>query len=116
VAILVSLLSGARAVGVEIQPAYVEVARRSAELLGLGRVRFCAEDALATNLDAGTVFYLYTPFVGGWLVQMLARLRRVAESRPIRVCAYGPCVPALLAESWLRQQARCGPIHVLTSC
>ncbi|MBX0326262.1 class I SAM-dependent methyltransferase [Oscillochloris sp. ZM17-4] len=115
VAILVSLLSGARAVGVEIQPAYVAVARRSADLLGLGRVRFRAEDALSADLGAGTVFYLYTPFVGGWLVQMLARLRREAQFSPIRVCAYGPCVPAVLAETWLRQRARCGPIYVLTS-
>lgn len=114
-AILMALLSGARAIGIEIEPAYVAVARRSASLLGLARVSFRAEDAIGTDLSAGTVFYLYTPFVGAPLGRMLARLRQEAVSHPIRVCAYGPCVPTVAAESWLALALRCGPLYILDS-
>lgn len=114
-AILLSLLSGALAVGVEIEPTYVAVARRSAAMLGLSQVSFRAEDALDTNLSVGTLFYLYTPFVGELLGQMLARLQREATARPIRVCAYGPCVAMLFAERWLEQTLRCGPLYVFRS-
>lgn len=115
VAILAALLSGARAIGIEIEPAYVAVARRSADLLGLGHVSFRCEDVLSADLSAGTVFYLYTPLVGELLGQLLARLRREAAARPIRVCAYGPCVPVIVAQDWLRQAARCGPMIILTT-
>lgn len=114
-AILVALLSGARAIGIEIEPAYVVVARRSAAMLGLSQVSFRTENAFDADLSVGTLFYLYTPFVGELLGQMFARLRREAASRPIRVCAYGPCLSALAAERWLEQVARCGPLHVFRS-
>ncbi len=115
VALVVALLSGARAVGIEIEPAYVAVARRSAELLGRLRVSFRAEDALSADLGAGTVFYMYTPLVGDLLGQMLGRLRREAAARPIRICAYGPCVSKVAAQEWLTESGRCGPIQVFRS-
>jgi hypothetical protein len=112
VATLVALLSGARATGIEIEPAYVAVARSCAAGLGLAQVGFRAEDVLQADLRAGTVFYLYTPLTGEALLQLLARLRAEAATRPIRVCAYGPCAPTVEAQDWLRPQARCGPIQI----
>jgi predicted O-methyltransferase YrrM len=115
VATLVALLSGARAVGIEIEPAYVAIARSCAEGLGLSRASFRAEDARRADLSDGTVFYLYTPFTGEILGQVLTRLRREAAARPIRICAYGPCVPTIEAQDWLRRPARCGPIMIFDS-
>jgi SAM-dependent methyltransferase len=97
VVLLASLLTGARARGVEIQP---ELARRSRaaveRLREAGALRAELEivtaDARDAELDDGTVFYLYTPFTGPVLAAVLARLRAVAERRaPARivVCALG---------------------------
>ncbi|MHB1294404.1 MAG: class I SAM-dependent methyltransferase [Anaerolineae bacterium] len=100
VVVLVALLSGARATGVEYQPAYCEVARRSAERLKLD-VRFLNQDAREADYRPGTVFYLYTPFRGRMLDLVLARLRAEAQTRPIRVATYGPCTPTVAAQHWL---------------
>lgn len=110
VAALVALLSDAQALGIEIDPAYVAAARHGAARLGLGRAQFLAADVLTADLRAGTVFYLYTPLRGELLRRMLARLGAEAASRPIRVCAYGPCVPEVRAQPWLEPVGWCGPI------
>jgi hypothetical protein len=41
------------------------------------------------DLDDGTVFYLYLPFTGPVLVDVMARLREVASKRTIVVCTLG---------------------------
>jgi hypothetical protein len=115
VATLVALLSDARVVGIEIEPAYVAVARSCAAGLGLIRASFRTEDAMHADISDGTVFYMYTPLTGESLIQMLARLRHEAATRPICICAYGPCVPTVEAQGWLRRQARCGPITIFHS-
>jgi hypothetical protein len=113
VPILAALLSGARALGVEIQPAYVASARRCAAGLGLERVAFVAEDALAADLRAGTVFYLYTPLRGAALQALLDSIGDVARAHPLRVCCYGPCVAAVAAQPWLvPADGGGGPVHV----
>ena len=101
VPLLVSICTGACAVGIELEPAYVECARRSAQALNLDRVTFIQQDARSADFSTGTVFYLYTPFSGSILRAVLDSLRREAEVREIRVCAFGPCVPAIAKESWL---------------
>jgi histone methylation protein DOT1 len=90
-----------RAIGIELEPAYVESARRSAEGLQLNNATFLASDAREADLSSGTVFYLYTPFRGTILSAMLDRLRAEATTRAIRVCTFGPCTPVVAAESWL---------------
>lgn len=101
VPMLASILTGARAVGIEIDPACVRSAQDCAQSLGLNRVTFFAEDARDADLSAGTVFHLYTPFTGSMLRTVLARLRREGESREIRMCTLGPCAPVVAAEPWL---------------
>ncbi|MGA7256916.1 MAG: methyltransferase domain-containing protein [Terracidiphilus sp.] len=102
VAMLASILTGARAIGIEVDPAFVRCARECAAGLGLERVTFAEADARDADLSAGTVFHLYTPFTGGMLRSVLDRLRREADKRAIRVCTLGPCVEVVAKQSWLR--------------
>ena len=102
VAILVHLLSGIRTIGVEVEPAYYEVACDRAWVLGLSDVCFVNEDARTADYMRGSVFYLFTPFKGQMLQAVLDRLHQEARARPIRVCSYGPCTPHVAQQPWLR--------------
>jgi len=102
VPILASILTGARANGIEFDPAFVCCARECAAGLGLSRVTFIEQDACEADLSTGTVFHLYTPFTGGMLRAVLDRLRGEGERRAIRVCTLGPCAAAVAEESWLK--------------
>lgn len=101
VPMLAAICTGASVLGVEIQPAFVACARRAARALRLAKTRFVAQDARETDLSAGTVFFLYTPFRGAVLRAVLDALRAQAARRPIRVCSFGPCTGELAAEAWL---------------
>jgi len=101
VPLLVSICTGARCTGIELEAAYVDCARRSAEALHLNNVAFFRQDARAADLSGGTVFYLYTPFTGSILREMLVSLRREADSRELRICTFGPCTPTIAQEPWL---------------
>lgn len=101
VPLLAAICTEARCVGIELEAAYVDGARRSAEVLNLANATFIRQDARAADLSAGTVFYLYTPFTGTILRTVLDALRREAASRSIRVCSYGPCTAIIAGESWL---------------
>jgi hypothetical protein len=104
---LTAIATPARSVGIEIEPAYVACARRAAEDLSLGAVTFVECDARHASLDEGTIFFLYTPFSGEMLREMIARLREQAAARPIRVATYGPCTRSIAAERWLVSE---GPV------
>jgi hypothetical protein len=101
VPILAAMLSGAETVGIEVQAAYVESARECARRLRLGRVQFLAQDVREADLSCGTVFYLYTPFKGSILTEVLGALRRESERRVIRICSFGPCTRVIAKEGWL---------------
>lgn len=101
VPLLAATLSGARAIGIEIDAALCDAARHAAERLGLGRVRFVCADARTADLRDGTVFYLYTPFTGGVLQTVLERLRAAAAAKQIRICTYGPYLASVAEQPWL---------------
>lgn len=82
VAILANLLSGANSKGIEREPAYVDYARACASDLNAD-AQFEAIDAREADYADGTVFFLYTPFRGRMLEEVLAKLKG-------RVYAYGP--------------------------
>jgi hypothetical protein len=103
VAILVHLLSGVRAKGVEIEPAYCEFAERCARALNLSQVDFVNADAREAGYADGTVFFLYTPFEGGMLEQVLRRLRDESRTRGIRLFTYGPCTIQVAQQRWLER-------------
>ena len=102
VPMLASILTGARAIGIEVDAAYVRCAREGARSLALERVSFVEQDAREADLSAGTVFHLYTPFTGGMLRAVLDRLGGVGSRRASRVCTLGPCAGVVAAEPWLR--------------
>lgn len=104
VALMAGICSSARCIGVELERAYVEAAGRTARALNLTRVRFVRQDARTADLSGGTVFYLYTPFLGGTLRGVLDSLREEAGRREIRVCTLGPCSPVVAGERWLEPE------------
>ena len=106
VPVLVSMLTGVQSLGIEVQAAYVASARECAQSLHLSRVRFIAQDARAADLSSGTVFYLYSPFNGSILSDVLNGLRMESTRRSIRVCSLGSCTRTVANEKWLKATAR----------
>jgi protein-L-isoaspartate O-methyltransferase len=92
-ALLAHLVTGARAIGVEVQPHLVAQARACAERLGASGVQFIAGDATAVDVPQGTVFFIYASFNGPSLERVLRRLRRGV------LCAVDFEVPALRARA-----------------
>jgi SAM-dependent methyltransferase len=88
VLVLTRLLTGAAVCGVELQPGLVTAARESATRLGVD-VSFVEGDARDAVFVGGTVFFLYAPFTGPVLADVMARLREVASRRAIVVCTLG---------------------------
>jgi hypothetical protein len=101
VPLLTAICTGAQCIGIELEPAYIECARKSAWALNLKNVTFIQQDARAADLSVGTVFYLYTPFTGGILRAVLKALQRETSSREIRICTFGPCMPIIAEAQWL---------------
>jgi len=105
VPLLVSMMTGAQSLGIEVQAAYVASARECAQSLDLNRVRFIAQDAREADLSSGTVFYLYSPFNGSILTDVLSALRVESTRRSIKVCSLGPCTHTVANERWLKASA-----------
>lgn len=97
---LTHLLTGARAIGLEIQPALVQSSRALAARVNARRVSVIEGDAaeLIGEVSAGSVFFLYSPFSGDRLSRVMAHLESVARTREIRVCSVGSSLPS---RSWL---------------
>ena len=101
VPLLAAICSDARGTGIEIERAYVQSARDCAQALRLANARFMQGDARDADFAIGSVFYLYTPFIGAILCEVLDALRREAGRRAFRVCSFGPCTRVLAEEPWL---------------
>jgi hypothetical protein len=112
VSLLVSMLAGVQSLGIEVQAAYVASARECARRLHQSRVRFIHGDARMADLSVGTVFYLYSPFIGSILMEVLNRLRTESTIRPIRICTLGSCTSTVARESWLTATALPDPDHM----
>lgn len=102
VPLLASICTRARSIGVELEPVYVDCARRSAATLNLKNVSFIQQDAREADLTHGTVFYMYTPFTGHTLRAVLNSLRQEGERRDIRICTFGLVTATVAAENWLQ--------------
>jgi len=101
VTLMASICTSASCTGIELEPSYVDCARKSARSLNLNNVRFIQCDARTADLSDGTVFYLYTPFNGAILRDVLNSLRREAVKREIRICTFGPCTQVVAEVQWL---------------
>lgn len=117
VVLLVHLLTGARSLGLEIEPAFCGYARACAAGLGLAggpddagpaaddrgaAVEFLEGDARFADYSKGTVFFMYTPFRGELLAEVFGLLRREASSRPFMLVTFGPCTVHAARQDWLR--------------
>jgi SAM-dependent methyltransferase len=101
VAILVNLLAGIRSVGVEFEPAFCDYAGACASGLNLSNVVFINADAQRVDYSKGTIFYMFTPFQGEMLQEVLAILKKESLVRKIKIFTYGPCTAEVAAQSWL---------------
>lgn len=100
---LVHLLTGAAAVGLEVQAALAREATRIARGLQLERVQTLHGDAEELIADVGTasVFFFYCPFGGDRLLRVMQAIEPFAHSRPLRLCFVdmpAPELPWLIAE------------------
>jgi len=95
--VLVHWLTGAAAVGLEIQGRLARQAQVIADRLRLDRVRTIHGDAehLLQTMSQGTVFFFYCPFGEARLTRALAALRPLALVRPLRLCFVDTPVPPL---------------------
>jgi hypothetical protein len=112
---LVHLLTGAGAIGIEVQPQLVHAADGLTARLGLSRVRCIEGDAatVAAFMVIGSVFFFYCPFSGARLAKVLDDLEPIARTRPLRVCCVDLPLPP---RSWLaREPGRGGELEIYSS-
>jgi hypothetical protein len=85
---LTHLVTGAAAIGLEVQPQLARAQRAVAAGLRVSRLSVVEGDAaeLAGRIMGGTVFFLYCPFSGVRLEKLLDDLEPIARTRTIRVC------------------------------
>lgn len=102
VPILVHLLSGATAKGIEFEPAYCEYARACAEDLHLPWLDFQNTDARAVNYSTGTAYFMYSPFEGKILTDVLDKMERETQ-KGTRLFTFGPCTSQVSRQKWLRR-------------
>lgn len=102
VATLVHLLSGVPCRGIEFEPAFCNYAENCAAQLHLPGVTFINADARTADYSEGTVFFMFTPFKGEILQQVLDTLKKESLQRKIRIITYGPCTAHVALQSWLR--------------
>ncbi|MEO7213107.1 class I SAM-dependent methyltransferase [Mucilaginibacter sp.] len=101
VAMLVNLLAGIKVKGIEFEPAFCSYASEVAAVLNLPDVDFINIDAREADYSAGMVFFMYTPFKGNMLLEVLERLKQESALRKITVITYGPCTPEVALQAWL---------------
>ena len=102
VPLLVNLISGIVVKGVEFEPAYHNYAVACATKLSLPNVEFINADARVVDYSAGNVFFMYTPFQGQMLQDVLNLLNKESRRRIIRIYTYGPCSPLVAMQNWLK--------------
>jgi len=101
IAILVNLLSGVTAKGIEFEPAFCEYAKACAAELNLPDITFINTDARQADYSEGTVFFMFTPFKGVIMQEVLALLKKESIQRKITVITYGPCTTQVALQKWL---------------
>jgi SAM-dependent methyltransferase len=105
VAILVNLLAGITVKGVEFEPAFCNYAKDCAAELNLSNVTFINADARKADYSEGTIFFMFTPFKGQILQEVLEILKKESLSRKIKIITYGPCTAQVALQSWLYFEA-----------
>ena len=112
--VLTHLLTGAEAIGIEIQSGLVRAARELAARMNAERVSVIEGDAVSLigAVTTGSVFFLYCPFSGDRLERVLDALEPIARSHTIRVCSLDLPLPA---RTWLEPVSLAGDLAVYRS-
>ena len=100
-AILINFLTGIKTRGVEFDPAFCRYAKDCATDLNLSNVTFINADARQADYSEGTVFFMFTPFSGEILKEVLEILSKESARRKITIISYGPGTTVVALESWL---------------
>lgn len=98
VVLLTALLSGANAIGVELDGALVAGARSAASALGLANASFIEGDLRSVPLPEADVYYMFIPLQRS--AELLARLEPIAQRRRFLLFAQGL---DLSQTPWLRK-------------
>ena len=85
VANLVALTTKAKIKGVELYPIYYDFAVKTAKTIGIKNVEFRNEDVCKTDFSDGTIFYLFNPFVGKILSNVLRRIYKNSRTKTIKI-------------------------------
>lgn len=101
VPILMNLIAGVKTLGIEYEPAYCTYAQTCASQLSLSNVKFINQDARSADYSDGVIFFMYTPFGGNILKEVLEMLEKESLQRTIRVFTYGPCSTPVAQVDWL---------------
>ena len=101
VVILVNLISSAKAIGIEFEPAYCKYANEVASRFDLVNIQFINDNAKNIDYSKGSVFFLYTPFYGTMLREVLSSLQQHSFDKTIRIFTYGPCSIDIAEQTWL---------------
>ena len=105
---LVHLLTGAAAIGIEVQAEHARNAKRMTGLLRLEHVAIVHADAVNVigYIPIGTVFFLYCPFSNNRFERVIDELIYVATAQSIRIC----CVHLpRIKRNWLKVIAEPAP-------
>jgi SAM-dependent methyltransferase len=100
VTMLVHLLTGASAIGLERDAQLVTCARERAAALALQGVSYVHGDARDVALEA-SVYFMYAPVTGQALERVMARLEAATRGRSVAVCTLGL---DLARFGWLRER------------
>jgi len=101
VVILVNLLTGITVKGIEFEPAFCNYASDCAAKLNLPKVEFINTDARQADYSQGTIFFMFTPFKGEIMQEVLSALRGESLKRKITIITYGPCTAEIGLQNWL---------------
>ncbi len=101
VVMLVQLLTECTVTAIEYEPAFSKYAQRCAHELHLSNIDFITTDAREADYSEATVLFLYTPFKGEMLRQVLERIRCHSMGRSIKILTYGPCTIEVAPLPWL---------------
>jgi SAM-dependent methyltransferase len=102
VSMLVNLIGSVKTKGVEFEPAFCAYAKNRSADLQLNDVDFINVDARRADYSSGTVFFMYTPFEGRMLLEVLEKLKEESTKRKIKLFTYGPCTSAVAEQGWLK--------------
>jgi hypothetical protein len=101
-------MTGARAIGLEIQPSLALTSRDLATRLSIPLLTTIEGDAARTpgSSALGSVFFLYCPFSGDRLTRLLASLEPIARARMLRISCVDVSLPS---RPWLALERQLGP-------